>query len=236
MVDHVIKTTGTLSIVATPIGNMEDITLRALRVLREADYVLCEDTRTTGNLLKHHGVRAKMLKRYDAHASESVHNTIVADLVAGQSIALVSDAGTPGVSDPGVVLVRQARAAGCRIDAIPGPSAITAAISIAGINGNQFSFLGFVPSKKGRETFFADLELYDHPVVFLEATHRITKALESLVTRYPQATVHLGRELTKLHEEMLVGTPAELLAILMGTPVKQKGEFVLILTGQTTAE
>jgi 16S rRNA (cytidine1402-2'-O)-methyltransferase len=230
MVDHVIKTTGTLSIVATPIGNMEDITLRALRVLREVDYVLCEDTRTTGNLLKHHGVRAKMLKRYDAHASVAAHDAIVADLQAGQSIALVSDAGTPGVSDPGVVLVRQARSAGCRIDAIPGPSAITAAISIAGINGNQFSFLGFIPSKKGRETFFADLELYDHPVVFLEATHRITKALESLVTRYPQATVHLGRELTKLHEEMLVGTPAELLAILIGTPVKQKGEFVLILT------
>lgn len=229
------KASGTLSIVATPIGNMEDITLRALRILREADYVLCEDTRTTSNLLKHHGVRAKLLKRYDAHASEGAHNAIVADLLGGQSIALVSDAGTPGVSDPGVVLVRQARAAGCRIDAIPGPSAVTAAISIAGINGNQFSFLGFIPSKKGRETFFADLELYDHPVVFLEATHRITKALESLATRYPHATVHLGRELTKLHEEMLVGTPGELLATLTEKPVKQKGEFVLILTGQATA-
>ncbi len=229
------KASGTLSIVATPIGNMEHITLRALRVLREAYYVLCEDTRTTSNLLKHHGVRAKLLKRYDAHASVAAHNAIVADLLDGQSIALVSDAGTPGVSDPGVVLVRQARAAGCRIDAIPGPSAVTAAISIAGINGNQFSFLGFIPSKKGRETFFADLELYDLPVVFLEATHRITKALESLAARYPQATVHLGRELTKLHEEMLVGTPGELLATLTEKPVKQKGEFVLILTGQATA-
>lgn len=218
---------GTLSIVATPIGNMEDITLRALRVLREADYVLCEDTRTTGNLLKHHGVKAK-LKRYDAHASVAAHESIVADLIAGQSVALVSDAGTPGVSDPGVVLVRQARAAGCRIDAIPGASAITAAISIAGINGNQFSFLGFVPSKKGRETFFTDLELYDHPVVFLEATHRILKTLESLSALYAGSTVHIGRELTKFHEEMLVGSPAELLAILTNTPVKQKGEFVLI--------
>jgi 16S rRNA (cytidine1402-2'-O)-methyltransferase len=221
--------TGTLSIVATPIGNMEDITLRALRVFREADYVLCEDTRTTGNLLKHHGVRAK-LQRYDAHASVAVHETIVADLMAGQSIALVSDAGTPGVSDPGVVLVRLARAAGCRIDAVPGASAITAAISIAGVNGNQFSFLGFVPSKKGRETFFTDLELYDHPVVFLEATHRILKTLESLTILYSTATLHLGRELTKFHEEMLVGAPAEILAILTHTPVKQKGEFVLILT------
>ncbi|MFM2339823.1 MAG: methyltransferase, rRNA (cytidine1402-2-O)-methyltransferase [Candidatus Parcubacteria bacterium] len=221
--------TGTLSVVATPIGNMEDITLRALRIFREADYILCEDTRTTGNLLKHHGVKAK-LKRYDAHASVAAHEAIVADLIAGQSIALVSDAGTPGVSDPGVILVRLTRAAGCRIDAIPGASAITAAISIAGINGNQFSFLGFVPSKKGRDTFFADLELYDHPVVFLEATHRIVKTLETLTTAYPHATLHLGRELTKFHEEMLVGTPGEILATLTNTPVKQKGEFVLILT------
>jgi len=221
--------TGTLYIVATPIGNLEDITLRALRIFREVDYVLCEDTRTTGNLLKHHGVKAKT-KRYDAHASVAVHEAIVADLLAGQSVALVSDAGTPGVSDPGVMLVRQARAAGIRTDAIPGASSITAAISIAGVSGNQFSFLGFVPSKKGRETFFADLELYDHPVVFLEATHRIVKTLESLTNSYPTATVYMGRELTKMHEEMLVGTPAAILEILTKNTVKQKGEFVLILS------
>ncbi len=221
---------GILSIVATPIGNMEDITLRALRVLAEADYVLCEDTRTTGNLLKHHGVKAK-LKRYDAHASGSAHEAIIADLMAGQSIALVSDAGTPGVSDPGVMLVRMARAAGCRIDAIPGASAVTAAISIAGINGNQFSFLGFVPSKKGRETFFNDLALYDHPTIFLEATHRIMKTLNSLVALYPESTLHLGRELTKFHEEMLVGTPMEIMSVLEAATVKQKGEFILILSG-----
>ncbi len=220
---------GTLYIVATPIGNMEDITLRALRIFREVDYVLCEDTRTTGNLTKHHGVKAK-LKRYDAHASAPVHASIIADLEAGQNVALVSDAGTPGVSDPGVMLVRMARAAKIRIDAIPGASSITAAISIAGVTGNQFSFLGFVPSKKGRETFFADLELYDHPVVFLEATHRIIKALQTLVTLYPNSTVYMGRELTKLHEEMLVGTPGEVLEILEKFSVKQKGEFVLILS------
>jgi 16S rRNA (cytidine1402-2'-O)-methyltransferase len=220
---------GTLYIIATPIGNMEDITLRALRIFKEADYVLCEDTRATGNLTKHHGVKAK-LKRYDAHASVAVHDTIVADLLAGQSVALVSDAGTPGVSDPGVMLVRQARAAGIRIDAVPGASSITAAISIAGVSGNQFSFLGFVPSKKGRETFFTDLELYDHPVVFLEATHRIVKALESLVAAYPNATVYLARELTKIYEEMLVGTPAEVLDILTKNTVKQKGEFVIIVS------
>lgn len=220
---------GTLYIVATPIGNMEDITLRALRIFREVNYVLCEDTRTTGNLTKHHGVKAK-LKRYDAHASVAVHASIVADLEAGQSVALVSDAGTPGVSDPGVLLVRQARAAGIRIDAIPGASSITAAISIAGISGNQFSFLGFVPSKKGRETFFTDLELYDHPIVFLEATHRIIKTLESLTSAYPDAMLYMGRELTKMHEEMLFGKPADILEILTKNNVKQKGEFVLILS------
>ena len=221
--------TGTLFIVATPIGNMEDITLRALRIFKEVTYVLCEDTRTTGNLTKHHGVKAK-LKRYDAHASEAVHASIITDLEAGQNIALVSDAGTPGVSDPGVMLVRMARAAGIRIDAIPGASSITAAISIAGISGNQFSFLGFVPSKKGRETFFADLELYDHPIVFLEATHRIVKALQTLVALYPASTIYMGRELTKMHEEMLVGKPQEILDILEKFTVKQKGEFVLIFS------
>lgn len=225
----IMEKTGVLYIVATPIGNLEDITLRALRIMKEVAYVLCEDTRTTGVLCKHHGIKAK-LKRYDAHASAAAHAAIVADLLAGQSIALVSDAGTPGVSDPGVMLVRQARSAGIRIDAIPGASSITAAISIAGVSGNQFSFLGFVPSKKGRETFFTDLELYDHPVIFLEATHRILKTLESLTVSYPTATVYMARELTKIYEEMLVGTPAEILDTLIKASVKQKGEFVLILS------
>ena len=221
--------TGVLYIVATPIGNLEDITLRALRILGEVDYVLAEDTRTTGNLTKHHGVKAK-LRRYDAHASGSAHDMIVADLLAGQSVALVSDAGTPGVSDPGVMLVRQARFAGIRIDAVPGPSAVTAAISIAGVSGNQFSFLGFIPSKKGRETFFAELADYTHPIVFLESTHRILKAVSSLASLYPDATLYVGRELTKIYEEMLVGTPTSILDILTKNSVKQKGEFVIILS------
>lgn len=224
--------TGLLSVVATPIGNLEDITLRALRVLKEADYILCEDTRVTGKLLKHYGITTKM-KRYDAHASDKTHDEVLADLAAGKHLALVSDAGTPGVSDPGVFLVARAREAGARIEAIPGPSAVTAAFSIAGLPGNQFSFLGFVPQKKGRQTFFNDLELYDHPVMFFEATHRIQKTLESLgqlVLEHPALTVYLGRELTKMHEEMLVGTPQELLQVLTDTPVKQKGEFVVIVS------
>ncbi len=218
---------GKLSLVATPIGNLEDITLRALRTLKECDYVLCEDTRVTGKLLHHHEISAKM-HRYDAHTSESAHTQIIADLEAGKHVALVSDAGTPGISDPGVLLIQQVRAVGIPIEAIPGPSAVTTAVSLAGIAGNQFSFLGFVPQKKGRETFFNELASYDHPVVFFESTHRILKTLESLAEKYPNDMVYIGRELTKLYEEMLVGTPAEISAELIASPVKQKGEFVVI--------
>lgn len=221
--------TGTLSIVATPIGNMEDITLRAIRVLGEVDYILCEDTRVTGKLLKHHGIATKM-KRYDAHASDKVHDEVINDLEEGKHIALVSDAGTPGVSDPGVLLVQKARELGARIDALPGASAVTTAFSIAGIVGNQFSFLGFVPHKKGRETFFKHLATYSIPSIFFESTHRILKTLSSLADLYPQAQVYVGRELTKMHEEMIVGTPQEILTLLEQTPVKQKGEFVVIVS------
>ncbi len=219
---------GLLSVVATPIGNLEDITLRAIRVLGEVEYVLCEDTRVTGVLLKHHNIEAS-LRRYDAHTSDAAHASILADLQSGKHIALVSDAGTPGISDPGVLLISQVRAAGVRIDAIPGASAVTALVSIVGVPGNQFTFAGFAPHKKGRETFFRNLALHGHAVVFFESTHRILKALESLAGIYPDVTVYMGRELTKMHEEVRVGKPAEILAQLTTEPVKQKGEFVLLL-------
>lgn len=220
--------TGTLYIVATPIGNLEDITLRALRTLREVDYILSEDTRVTGKLLAHYEIETPQ-RRYDAHASDAIHEAVIADLLAGKRVALVSDAGTPGVSDPGVRLVSRARAAGARLEAVPGPSALTTAISIAGIAGNQFSFLGFVPHKKGRATFFAEIAEYDHPVVFFESTHRIMKTLAELAERYPEAMIQIARELTKLHEEVLVGTASELLQQLTDEPVKQKGEFVVLV-------
>jgi len=221
--------TGTLSVVATPIGNMEDITLRALRVLGECDYILCEDTRVTGKLLARHEIKTHM-KRYDAHTSDRVHAEILTDLKEGKHLALVSDAGTPGVSDPGVLLVQGARAAGARVDAIPGPSAVTTVFSIAGITGNQFCFLGFVPQKKGRKTFFESLPSFDRPVIFFESTHRIMKTLKSLIDVLPEAKVHVGRELTKMHEEMIVGTASEIIAILESAPVRQKGEFVIIVS------
>jgi 16S rRNA (cytidine1402-2'-O)-methyltransferase len=220
--------TGKLSLVATPIGNLEDITLRAMRTLKECDYVLCEDTRVTGKLLHHYEISVKM-HRYDAHTSESAHVQILDDLADGKHIVLVSDAGTPGISDPGVLLIKRAREASVLIEVIPGASAVTSVVSLAGIAGNQFSFLGFVPHKKGRETFFREIEEYTHPVVFFESTHRILKTLETLAKIYPEASLYVGRELTKMHEELLVGTPEDILNILTGTPVKQKGEFVIIV-------
>ncbi len=223
---------GLLSIVATPIGNLEDMTLRAIRVLKEAEYILCEDTRVTGNLLKHYGVATKT-RRYDAHASEKVHSDILRDLEAGKKIALVSDAGTPGISDPCVMLVANVRreAPHVRIDAIPGASALTAAFSIAGISGNSFIFLGFVPLKKGRQTFFKNLNQYDVPVIFYEAPHRIMKTLESLKENLSiDRKVVVARELTKMFEEVVTGSPEEVLQYFIDHPDHVRGEFVVIVS------
>lgn len=227
---------GKISVVATPIGNLEDITLRALRVLKEADYVLCEDTRVTGKLLKKYDIPTQ-LKRYDAHASDRVHEQILADLEAGKHVALVSDAGTPGVSDPGVLLLekitdhnKQNPTATIAVEAVPGASAVTTAFSVAGLTGNQFTFLGFVPQKKGRETFFKNLPSYSHPVIFFESTHRIMKTLQSLVDHSADSKVTIARELTKLHEEVVSGDPTEVLNYFLDNPDHQKGEFVVIVS------
>ena len=234
---------GKLSVVATPIGNLEDMTFSAVRVLKECDYILCEDTRVTGKLLKHYKIDSKM-KRYDAYASEKVHKEILEDLVEGKHIALVSDAGTPGVSDPGVLLIQKIRTYGhpmsiIVVEAIPGPSAVTAAFSIAGLSGNQFSFLGFVPHKKGRQTFFKGLASYGHPVIFFESVHRIMKTLQSLVDlNQSNASVNRGinviviREITKLHEEVISGTPEEIKQYFEDNKDHQKGEFVVIVESQ----
>ncbi len=219
---------GTLSVVATPIGNLEDITLRALRILKESDYILCEDTRVTGKLCAHYDIQ-KPLRRYDAHTSDAAHEVILKDLEAGKHIALVSDAGTPGVSDPGVLLVARASVAGARVEAIPGPSAVTAAISVAGLTGNQFTFLGFVPQKKGRQTFFERLPSFDHPVVFFESTHRILKTLDALTALPHEPHIIVARELTKLYEEVVRGDGETVRAHFIEKPATQKGEFVIIV-------
>ena len=211
--------TGKLSVVATPIGNLDDITLRALRVLKEADFVACEDTRNTRKLLSH----------FDIHTPAVSDSKVLGLLAQGRHVALVSDAGTPGVSDPGLELVARAREAGAKIETIPGPSALAAAISIAGLRIPSFTFYAFLPQKKGRETIFKEMAANERSSVFYESPHRIIKALESLKKVAPERRVGLYRELTKIYEEAIIGTPQELLVILESNPVRQKGEFVVIL-------
>ncbi len=224
------ETQGTLYVVATPIGNLEDITVRAIRMFTEVAYILCEDTRVTGKLLKHYNITTKM-KRYDAHSTMKLQEEVLADLESGKQIALCSDAGTPGISDPGMHIVNRVLSSNssAQIVAVPGASSVTAAFSIAGVSGNQFSFVGFLPQKKGRQTFFATLNDSQIPVIFLESTHRIMKTLDSLVTYCPLKNIVICREMTKFHEEVVRGTPIEVLQYFTEHVDHQKGEFVVIV-------
>jgi len=223
---------GTLYIVATPIGNLEDITLRAIRVLKEVDYILCEDTRTTQNLLNKYEIKTKTMS-YHAHSTEEKESIIMNLLRAGKNLALVSDAGTPCISDPGVMLVSNIRKEFgelARISPIPGPSALISALSASGVSASDFIFLGFLPHKKGRETIFKQIYSNKKVYVFYESTHRITKTLTSLDKYIPKRNIILAREITKQFEEFLSGTASELFQKLKDEPVKQKGEFVVIVS------
>ena len=220
---------GKLSIVATPIGNLGDITFRALWTLKEANAIYAEDTRVTAKLLSHYGLRTPVF-RLDAATEGKKAPEVIRRLEEGEKIALVSDAGTPGISDPGARLVAYVREAlpEAKIEAIPGPSALTAALSIAGIPGDRFIFLGFLPHKKGRQTAVKGIAESDIPVVLYESPHRIVKLLSELLKVVPKAHVAIGRELTKMHEELLTGTPASLAEILKKGK-KERGEFVVII-------
>lgn len=221
---------GTLSLVATPIGNLEDITLRALRVLGECDLVLCEDTRVTQKLLIKYEIKKSTFKA-DAHLSKGQLEKITSLLEEGKHLCIVSDAGTPGVSDPGTFLVDWIRNQNidCTIQTIPGPSAVIAAVSLAGVLGNEWIFLGFFPQKKGRQTALKNLIEEKKATVFYESSHRIMKLLEELIEYVPNRTIALARELTKMHEEFLKGTGEELHTLLKTDVQKQKGEFVVIV-------
>ncbi len=223
---------GTLSIVATPIGNLEDITLRALRTLKECDVIYAEDTRVISKLLARYSI-AKPLQRLDAVTEIRKADDIIARLEAGEHVAFVSDAGTPGISDPGARLIRAVREhshilknVGMKIEAIPGPSALTAALSIAGIEGNGVTFLGFLPHKKGRQTALKKILASELPVVLYESPHRVEKLLKEL-----EGVSHItvARELTKIHEEVISGTPAEVRAHFVAHPDTVRGEFVVII-------
>jgi 16S rRNA (cytidine1402-2'-O)-methyltransferase len=219
---------GTLSIVATPIGNLEDITLRALRTLKECDVMYAEDTRVISKLLARYEI-SKPLQRLDAATEREKAKEIIARLEMGEKVVFVSDAGTPGVSDPGAHLVRTVREKlpETRIEAIPGASALTVALSIAGLQSDSFTFLGFLPHKKGRQTALKEIAASKIPVVLYESPHRILKLLTEFAS-VDVRRVSIGRELTKLHEEMLVGEPAALAADLEKRGAA-RGEFVVIV-------
>ncbi len=222
---------GTLYVVGTPIGNLEDITLRALRVLKEADVILCEDTRVTKRLLEKYEIKDKQLLAYNEQKSGVSAEHVCTLLQDGKNVALVSDAGTPGISDPGSMLVQKVREAlsEIKIESVPGPSALTAALSIAGVPVHDFVFLGFLPHKKGRETLFKEIAASERATIFYESPHRILKTLESLQKFAPEKQITVCRELTKIHEEVVSATPDELLEFFKNNPEKVRGEFVVIV-------
>lgn len=224
---------GTLYVVATPIGHLEDITLRALRILKTVQLVAAEDTRRTGNLLRHYNIDTAVLSVHEHNEGGRVAR-LLTRLAAGDSIALVTDAGTPGVSDPGATLVAAVRDAGFRVEPIPGASAVVAAISAAGMKSEGFCFHGFPPIKsKDRKVWFLALveASRDRAAVFFEAPHRLRKTLEEL-RELVKCQIMVARELTKIHEEFVFGTPDELLARFEAP----QGEFTLVLPPGSKAE
>ncbi|MFA5777531.1 MAG: 16S rRNA (cytidine(1402)-2'-O)-methyltransferase [Parcubacteria group bacterium] len=219
---------GILYIVATPIGNLGDITLRALETLKSVDYVACEDTRVTSKLLNHYSIQ-KTLISYHQHSELKKIDLIINKLKEGKNIALVTDAGTPGISDPGNILVAEAVKNNIEIHPIPGASALASMISIAGIDLQKFLFLGFPPHKKGRETFFKEVISLKYPVIYYESPHRFIKNLELLKLLECQKRIIIGRELTKIFEEIKRGNTDEILSYYQENGDKIKGEFVVIV-------
>jgi 16S rRNA (cytidine1402-2'-O)-methyltransferase len=221
---------GTLYVIATPIGNLEDVTTRSLTTLASLDLLLCEDTRVTGRLLSRYETTVKMEPyREDLHFKSLPR--IVEMLQAGKTIGLVSDAGTPGIADPGYRLVRDVLAAApdTKVIPIPGPSAVAAALSASGMPSDQYVFMGFPPHKKGRTAMFKEAMAMERTTVMYESTHRITKALEAIAAIDPNRQLVVGREITKLHETFYRGTASEVMAKLDET--SSKGEFVIIIEG-----
>jgi 16S rRNA (cytidine1402-2'-O)-methyltransferase len=220
-------TPGTLYLVATPIGNIEDITLRALRTLKECDLIAAEDTRRTGQLLRHFGISKPLLSYFqfnEARRSEE----IIARLQRGEKIALVTDAGSPGISDPGERVVQASLHAGFRVEAVPGPCALVAALTASGLPTGEFHFAGFLPHKSGqRRRKLVELKSVNGTLVLYESPYRIEKLLTELSEIFPNASVVLSRELTKKFEEFLRGKPAELLALARKRSLK--GEFVVLI-------
>ena len=225
---------GTLYIVPTPVGNMEDMTLRAIRILKEADLVLAEDTRTSGILLKHFDIQNHLM----AHHKFNEHGTsagIVERLKAGQTIALISDAGTPGISDPGFYLAREAVAAGVEVQTLPGATAFVPALVSSGLPCDRFCFEGFLPPKKGRMTRLELLKDEQRTMIFYESPYRLLKTLQQFADVFgEERQVSVCREISKVHEESVRGTLSEVVAHF--TEVAPRGEIVIILAGKNPKE
>jgi len=222
-----LNTVGTLYVVATPIGNLEDITLRALRILKEVDLIAAEDTRHTKQLLNHFDIHTPLISYYREKEAERSEE-LVQKLLAGDTVALVSDAGTPGISDPGAVLVKKAREAGITIVPLPGPSALTTALSAAGLTDGTFLFLGFPPARKGqRQKLLSTFVEAPWALVFYESPHRIDALLADVLAILGDRQAFWARELSKLYEDLQAGSISQLLELATGK--KNRGEFVLII-------
>jgi 16S rRNA (cytidine1402-2'-O)-methyltransferase len=222
------KGCGTLFVVSTPIGNLEDITYRAVRVLRETDIVAAEDTRTTNFLLKHFDIRKPMVS-YFSHNETQKADRLVRAMLQGQNVALVTDAGTPGISDPAYVVIRQAVAAGIAVVPVPGPSAPLAALVASGLPMDRFVFEGFLPLKKGRQTRWTELRNEERTIVLFESPLRIVKAIEELIAHLGDRQIAVVREVTKKFEEVLRGNAIDVLARLKARA--PRGEYVIVVAG-----
>ena len=221
---------GILYIVPTPVGNMEDMTLRAIRMLKEADLILAEDTRTSGILLKHFDIKNQLMShhKFNEHGTSAA---IVERLKAGQTIALISDAGTPGISDPGFFLVREAVAAGITVQCLPGATAFVPAIVSSGLPDDRFCFEGFLPQKKGRQTRLLSLQDEERTMIFYESPYRVVKTLQQLAEVFGgDRQVSCCREISKVHEESVRGTLTEVIAHFQQT--EPRGEFVIVVAGK----
>ncbi|UOQ73317.1 16S rRNA (cytidine(1402)-2'-O)-methyltransferase [Hymenobacter cellulosilyticus] len=224
------ETPTVLYLVPTPIGNLEDITLRAIRILGEVDVVLAEDTRTSGRLMQHLGLKKPMLS-YHLHNEHQTVQRVLDRLEKGEKMALVSDAGTPGISDPGFLLVRECLAKGLKVECLPGATAFVPALLKSGFGAERFTFEGFLPVKKGRQTRIRELQQETRTMIFYESPHRIVKTLEQLSEAFgPERLGSVSRELTKLFEETVNGTLAELAADFAGRQTI-KGEIVVVIQG-----
>ena len=219
-----------LYLVPTPVGNLEDITLRALRVLKEADLILAEDTRTSGLLLKHFDIRRPMLSYHKFNEHHTVAR-IIERLQAGEIVAVISDAGTPGISDPGFLLAREAARVGIEVSCLPGATAFVPALVASGLPCDRFCFEGFLPQKKGRQTRLAQLADESRTMVFYESPHRLVKALQQFAEVFgEERPVAVCREISKVHEQIVRGTMMEVLAHF--TENAPRGEFVIIVAGK----